>query len=283
MIIGTALNQDGHTNGISLPSPEAQARLVRDACADAGVDPVADRFCRSARHRHRGRRSDRSARARGGALRRPARGCAAAHRLGEDEPRPLETAAGVAGPGQSAARAQAPADSGQPPFRDAESEHRLRGTEAARAHRARAVPGDGRPAHGGREFVRLRRRQRARHSRGTAGAPAARSMRSRHEQRAWPIVLSARSEEALRGIALHLAAWLAGACERQRRVRRCCPISFTRSARGAITTRTASPSSHSSMQELVQELDGFARQARRARGRAPPSRRAASSRRASPS
>ena len=39
VIIGTALNQDGHTNGISLPSSEAQARLVRDACADAGVDP----------------------------------------------------------------------------------------------------------------------------------------------------------------------------------------------------------------------------------------------------
>ena len=39
VIIGTALNQDGHTNGISLPSAEAQARLVIDACADAGVDP----------------------------------------------------------------------------------------------------------------------------------------------------------------------------------------------------------------------------------------------------
>ena len=31
VIIGTALNQDGHTNGISLPSAEAQARLVREA------------------------------------------------------------------------------------------------------------------------------------------------------------------------------------------------------------------------------------------------------------
>src|SRR5258706_10540550 len=40
VIIGTALNQDGHTNGISLPSPEAQARLVRDACADAGIAPT---------------------------------------------------------------------------------------------------------------------------------------------------------------------------------------------------------------------------------------------------
>jgi len=33
------MNQDGHTNGISLPSPEAQARLVRDACTHAGIDP----------------------------------------------------------------------------------------------------------------------------------------------------------------------------------------------------------------------------------------------------
>ncbi len=39
VILGTAINQDGHTNGISLPSPEAQARLVRDACVDAGVAP----------------------------------------------------------------------------------------------------------------------------------------------------------------------------------------------------------------------------------------------------
>ena len=45
VILGTSLNQDGHTNGISLPSPEAQARLVRDACKDAGIRSVADRFC----------------------------------------------------------------------------------------------------------------------------------------------------------------------------------------------------------------------------------------------
>ncbi len=40
VIIGSSINQDGHTNGISLPSPEAQARLVRDACLDAGIDPA---------------------------------------------------------------------------------------------------------------------------------------------------------------------------------------------------------------------------------------------------
>lgn len=39
VIIGSAVNSDGHTNGISLPSPEAQARLVRDACVIAGVKP----------------------------------------------------------------------------------------------------------------------------------------------------------------------------------------------------------------------------------------------------
>src|ERR1700719_947252 len=40
VIVGTALNQDGHTNGISLPSAEAQARLVHEACIDAGVAPA---------------------------------------------------------------------------------------------------------------------------------------------------------------------------------------------------------------------------------------------------
>ena len=39
VIMGSAVNQDGHTNGISLPSPDAQARLVSEACRDAGVDP----------------------------------------------------------------------------------------------------------------------------------------------------------------------------------------------------------------------------------------------------
>ena len=39
VIVGTATNQDGHTNGISLPSAEAQARLVREACKHAGIAP----------------------------------------------------------------------------------------------------------------------------------------------------------------------------------------------------------------------------------------------------
>lgn len=39
VILGSAVNSDGHTHGISLPSPEAQARLVKDACMAAGVTP----------------------------------------------------------------------------------------------------------------------------------------------------------------------------------------------------------------------------------------------------
>jgi acyl transferase domain-containing protein/NADPH:quinone reductase-like Zn-dependent oxidoreductase/SAM-dependent methyltransferase/acyl carrier protein len=39
VILGTSINQDGHTNGISVPSLGAQARLVREACADAGIAP----------------------------------------------------------------------------------------------------------------------------------------------------------------------------------------------------------------------------------------------------
>ena len=41
VIRATAANQDGHTNGIMLPGEEAQARLVREACREAGIDPSA--------------------------------------------------------------------------------------------------------------------------------------------------------------------------------------------------------------------------------------------------
>ena len=40
VIRGTAANQDGHTNGIMLPGEKAQTRLVREACVDAGIDPA---------------------------------------------------------------------------------------------------------------------------------------------------------------------------------------------------------------------------------------------------
>jgi acyl transferase domain-containing protein len=39
VIHGTAVNQDGHTNGITVPNGEAQKALVREACRQAGVVP----------------------------------------------------------------------------------------------------------------------------------------------------------------------------------------------------------------------------------------------------
>ena len=40
VIRGTAANQDGRTNGITVPSPAAQEALVRQACRDAGISPA---------------------------------------------------------------------------------------------------------------------------------------------------------------------------------------------------------------------------------------------------
>ncbi|SMD25846.1 type I polyketide synthase [Kibdelosporangium aridum] len=40
VIRGTATNSDGRTNGISVPSEEAQAQMILDACRDAGVAPT---------------------------------------------------------------------------------------------------------------------------------------------------------------------------------------------------------------------------------------------------
>ncbi|MET0151686.1 MAG: beta-ketoacyl synthase N-terminal-like domain-containing protein, partial [Candidatus Binatia bacterium] len=44
VIRGTATNQDGRTNGLTVPSAAAQAALVRTACRSAGVDPAAIRY-----------------------------------------------------------------------------------------------------------------------------------------------------------------------------------------------------------------------------------------------
>ncbi len=39
VLLGTGVNQDGRTDGMPVPRPEAQAALVRATCAAAGVDP----------------------------------------------------------------------------------------------------------------------------------------------------------------------------------------------------------------------------------------------------
>lgn len=44
VIRGTAINQDGHTPGLTVPSREAQQRLVREACRNAGIEPKAIQY-----------------------------------------------------------------------------------------------------------------------------------------------------------------------------------------------------------------------------------------------
>ena len=39
VIIGTGVNQDGHSNGITVPNPDAQVALIERVCAEAGIEP----------------------------------------------------------------------------------------------------------------------------------------------------------------------------------------------------------------------------------------------------
>ncbi|MFJ4963844.1 amino acid adenylation domain-containing protein [Streptomyces sp. NPDC088729] len=41
VILGSGVNQDGHTNGITVPNPDAQVDLIRRVCAEAGITPGA--------------------------------------------------------------------------------------------------------------------------------------------------------------------------------------------------------------------------------------------------
>jgi acyl transferase domain-containing protein/NADPH:quinone reductase-like Zn-dependent oxidoreductase/acyl carrier protein/SAM-dependent methyltransferase len=208
IVLGTSLNQDGHTNGISLPSPEAQARLVRDACKDAGVSPRDIGFV--------------EAHGTGTAVGDPIEAHALADALcvdrSEDEPLPigsvktnlghLETAAGVAGlikamlvlkhrqipaslhfktPNPNidlkALKLRVPTELEEFPETAGE---RMAGVNSfgfggANAHVILAEPPAGHHPHCPPPY---------------------------HAERAWPIVLSARSEEALRASAAQLSAWL---------------------------------------------------------------------------
>lgn len=208
VIRGTALNQDGHTNGIMVPGEEAQARLVRDACAVAGCDPERVGYV--------------EAHGTGTAVGDPIEAHALSRALCEDRPadRPLvigsvktnlghlETAAGIAGLVKAAlvvSRGQIPPslhfDNPSPhidfeasklrvatrlePFPESPDGERLAGINSfgfggANAHVIVAAPPERAPA----------------------GAVA------QDADRSWPVVLSARSEESLKAAAANLASWL---------------------------------------------------------------------------
>jgi acyl transferase domain-containing protein/NADPH:quinone reductase-like Zn-dependent oxidoreductase/NAD(P)-dependent dehydrogenase (short-subunit alcohol dehydrogenase family)/SAM-dependent methyltransferase/acyl carrier protein len=207
VIIGTALNQDGHTNGISLPSSEAQARLVRDACVDAGVDPSQIGFV--------------EAHGTGTAVGDPIEAHALAEALCQDRSPEaplligsvktnlghLETAAGVAG----LVKALLVLKHGHIPaslhFETPNPNIDFVGLKLRVPTTLEPFPGTG-----GERMVGV-------NSFGFGGAnahillteaPSAPQPEhlGTHLSRAWPLVLSARSEEALRSSASRLSAWL---------------------------------------------------------------------------
>src|SRR5437762_12464895 len=205
VIVGTAMNQDGHTNGISLPSAEAQTRLVQDACKDAGVLPVQIAFV--------------EAHGTGTAVGDPIEAHALAEALCKDRSAPLpigsvktnlghlETAAGVAGLVKAMLvlqhreipaslhftspnphidfdklKLRVPTD--LEPFPETEGE-RLAGVNSfgfggANAHVILTEPPSIPQADHAEIWI----------------------------ERAWPVMPSARSEDALRGYAMKLASWL---------------------------------------------------------------------------
>ena len=205
VIVATALNQDGHTNGISLPSPEAQAQLIKDACELAGVAPSQIGFV--------------EAHGTGTAVGDPIEAHALAESLCADRSTPLvigsvktnlghlETAAGVAGlikavlvlkhrqipanlhfetpnPNIDFDKLKLRVNAALEPFPETDGP-RMAGVNSfgfggANAHIILEEPP--RPPH-------------YEHS-------------DEPVERAWPIVISARSEEALRASALQLAKWL---------------------------------------------------------------------------
>src|SRR5262245_2805483 len=256
VIIGTALNQDGHTNGISLPSPEAQARLVRDACIDAGIAPSRIGFV--------------EAHGTGTAVGDPIEAHALAQALCADRPAELplligsvktnlghlETAAGIAGLVKALLvlkHRQVPANlhfvTPNPNIDFKELKLRVNTTLEPF------------PETDGTRIVGV-------NSFGFGGANAHIIIeeappcphRGHYEtatERAWPIVLCARSEDALRGSASQLAKWLDERSHANGDSPLLPDLVYSLGAR-----RNHHPYrltiAAKSMTELVQELDGFA-------------------------
>ncbi len=206
VIIGSAVNQDGHTNGISLPSPEAQARLVRDACVNAGISSNEVAYV--------------EAHGTGTAVGDPIEAHALAMALCQDRPADaplligsvktnlghLETASGVAGLVKAlliVKHARIPAslhfDTPNPNI-DFESlklrvpvaNETFPGTQAMRIAGVNSFGFGGANAH-----VLLAEPPLRPH-------PSALS----EQDRGWPLMLSARSEESLRAAAGALSAWV---------------------------------------------------------------------------
>ena len=207
VIIGTALNQDGHTNGISLPSREAQARLVQEACAAAEIAPSQIGFI--------------EAHGTGTAVGDPIEAHALSEALCQDRPREaplpigsvktnmghLETAAGIAG----LIKALLVLKHGRiPPSLHFQSPNPNIDLDALKLRVPTAL--EPFPKTSAERIAGV-------NSFGFGGAnahvllaePPACSLPEHseiHATRSWPLVLSARSERSLRSSAMRLSGWL---------------------------------------------------------------------------
>jgi acyl transferase domain-containing protein/NADPH:quinone reductase-like Zn-dependent oxidoreductase/acyl carrier protein len=205
VILGTSMNQDGHTNGISLPSAQAQTRLIEKACKDAGVLPHQITFV--------------EAHGTGTAVGDPIEAHALAEALCKNRSNPLpigsvktnlghiETAAGVAGLLKAMLVLQ---HREIPPSLHFNTPNPHIDFEKLKLR----VPTTVEPLpETNREYLA------GVNSFGFGGAnahviltePPLLSHVAHAEpwpERAWPVMLSARSEDALQGYAMKLAAWL---------------------------------------------------------------------------
>jgi len=256
VIVGTALNQDGHTNGISLPSPEAQARLVRDACIDAGIEPSQVGFV--------------EAHGTGTAVGDPIEAHALAEALCADRPADapliigsvktnvghLETAAGVVGLVKALLvlkHRQIPAnlhfETPNPNIDFEGLKMRVNTTlEPFPETKGPRLVGVNSFGFGGANAHVILEEAPPLPHREHAEKPT---------ERSWPVVLSARSEEALRGTALQLARWIDERAHANGDAPVLPDLVYSLGARRnhhqhRLTLVT------NSMSELVQELDAFA-------------------------
>lgn len=205
VILGTSMNQDGHTNGISLPSAQAQTRLIQEACKDAGVLPHQIAFV--------------EAHGTGTAVGDPIEAHALAEALCKNRPNPLpigsvktnlghlETAAGVAGLVKAMLVLQhriiPPSLHFNTPNPHIDFEKlKLRvptEVEPLPETNGECVVGVNSFGFGGANA----------HVILTEPPPVVHLTQAESwPERAWPVMLSARSEDALRGYAMKLAAWL---------------------------------------------------------------------------
>ncbi|EFL28164.1 polyketide synthase type I [Streptomyces himastatinicus ATCC 53653] len=172
VILGSALNNDGATDGLTVPSAEAQAAVARQACDDAGVDPAQVRYVEL--HGTGTPTGDPLEAAGVGAAYGSARPAGSPVLVGSAKTNVghLEGAAGIVGLIKTALSIRAPGDPGEPELRAAAPPHRPRGAEPARPDRVRPVAG--RAAAGRGELLRrgrdeLPRRARRGTGRGCAG------------------------------------------------------------------------------------------------------------------